>query len=266
MVKRANAIRFDKVMSSGRCRPVLMACIDDAGDEVEMIVKFSAASDRGQTAMICEALAAMFARDLDLPVPEPYAVEITGDFVETLHQTEIYATAKKSIGPNFGSKKLPPGFSTFPAGQPLPRELEPIAAEVFAFDLWTCNPDRRPANPNCLRRGKEIAIIDHELAFSMDMILGWRSPWVTGVGVAYRRVAPEFQHLFRDALQGKSTDLSRISGAVEALTDSNLSAYRAALPQAWIGSGEWIDKALQYLKELTKNVNKAVTETLLALG
>jgi len=38
--------------------------------------------------------------------------------------------------------------------------------EIFAFDLMVQNPDRRKGKPNLLRKGDELAIFDHEMAFS----------------------------------------------------------------------------------------------------
>lgn len=47
-----------------------------------------------------------------------------------------------------------------------PQNFTQVAAEVFLFDAIIVNADRRPANPNCLTSGNEIAIFDHELSFS----------------------------------------------------------------------------------------------------
>jgi len=58
-----------------------------------------------------------------------------------------------------------------------PGVLVQTAAEVLVFDAIVQNPDRRADNPNCLVRGDEIRIIDHELAFSHGLVIGSVPPW-----------------------------------------------------------------------------------------
>ena len=49
---------------------------------------------------------------------------------------EPAAIAKKSAGLNFGCQKLPTGVGTWPKDKPIPVLLCPLAAEIFAFDVW----------------------------------------------------------------------------------------------------------------------------------
>jgi hypothetical protein len=85
----------------------------------------------------------MLGADLDLPVPEPFVVQVEPDFIAAIPDPEIRKLASESQPWAFGSKKLPPQFSTLMSGIPLAQSLLPTAAEVLAFDTLIANPDRR---------------------------------------------------------------------------------------------------------------------------
>ena len=89
--------------------PVRLACETAVREEVEVVAKLSARCDRGVTALVAEAIAAMLAADLDLPVPEPFLVRLEPDFVDAIADSEVAAIARNSSPLAFGSKKLPPG-------------------------------------------------------------------------------------------------------------------------------------------------------------
>ena len=74
--------------------------------------------------------------------------------------------ARRSNPVAFGSKHLPPGYTSWPVGKAIPKDALATAAEIFAFDVLIVNDDRRPVNPNCLFGGSSPAIYDHEMAFS----------------------------------------------------------------------------------------------------
>jgi hypothetical protein len=116
------------------------------------------------------------------------------------------------------------------------------------------------ANPNCLSNGRELAIFDHELAFFMDGILGWRPPW-EAVGIQFPKgQPPEVRHVFLEELRGQATDLRRLVGAFEAVSRSRLNEYRAALPAEWIGDGSRVDGVLDYIDALQANIEKAIQQ------
>ena len=105
-------------------------------------------------------------------------------------------------------KKLPPGFYTLPTERPLPRALRPVAAEILAFDAFIANPDRTVANPNCLFNGRELAIFDHDLAFLMEGIIGWKPPWEPGAIPFPKGLPPRSRHVFLEELRGQPLDLA----------------------------------------------------------
>jgi len=98
---------------------------------------------------------------------------------------EFANLVRRSVGLNFGTKKLPPGLNTWPKDRGIPVLVRALAAEIFAFDIIVQNPDRRRDNPNIQWKGGELYIYDHDLAFSFVVpTIGWRPPW-TGEGLDF---------------------------------------------------------------------------------
>ena len=257
MLDLVTAVRFDGRVQTGKTMPIRLACETHAREEVEVVAKLSASCEGGVRALVAEAIAALLAADLDLPVPEPFVVKLESDFCATIPDPEIADLARRSSPVAFGSKKLPPGYATWPVGKSIPREAVNVAAEVFAFDALIANADRRTDNPNCLALGASLAIIDHELAFITEGVIGWRPPWEIGALDALRR--PQ-SHLFTDQLRGKPVNFDRLTGAWAAITDVRLSAYRRALPTEWNAAMKSADNALKQIAAVRDNLEPALQE------
>lgn len=258
MLPVVTAIRFARPMSVGRTGPCLLGCELEDGSEVEVVVKFSAGCEMKERSLMAEAVTAMLAADLDLPVPEPFAVKMERDLAATIPDPAAKTRSLASVGWNFGSRMLPAGFATIPKERSIPRGLIETAMEILAFDTFIANPDRTVANPNCLSNGREFAIFDHELAFFMDGILGWKAPWES-CAIQFPKGQPSAaRHVFLEELRGQPTDLRRLAGAFEAVSRSRLNEYRAALPADWIGDGSRVDRVLDYIDALRANIDKAI--------
>ena len=270
MLKTVVASRFAKPMGSGKTAPSLIGCVGNDGKEIELIVKFGAGCELKQQGLATEVIVALLAADLDLPVPEPFLVTVDAEFVAAIPETDEHyrkckAHARASVGTNFGSKKLPAGFSAYPKEKRLPNALLPVAAEILAFDVFIVNPDRVVANANFLIKGEKLAIFDHELALFTGGLLSWTEPWKPG-GINLPKTLPDRQrHVFLDDVRRQPIDLTRFTGAFEAITDARLEEYRAAIPPAWAGDGKALDRMLDYLRTLRQNLDSAVKELQKAL-
>lgn len=230
MLKSVTAIRFDGRVQSGRTAPCRLTCSHANGVKAEVVAKFSAGCDRKVIALAVEAIAAMLAADLDLPVPEPFLVTLEADFIESVRDETVLKAMRASNPVAFGSKHLPSGFVTWPPGKTIPRDALSTAIEIFAFDALIANDDRRPPNPNCLFNGSSLAIFDHEMAFLTEGIIGWKPPWTPGGLETLRQSA---RHIFVDQLRGRPLDLDRFEGAWMTITDNRLEEYWDALPVTW---------------------------------
>lgn len=174
--------------------------------------------------------------------------EFIDKILERLATPEVSKLAQASVGLNFGSQKLPPGFTTWAKDKPVPFLLRPLAAEIFAFDVLTQNPDRRQVNPNLLTNGEELYLCDHEQAFSfLAGVIGWQPPW-KGQGLDFFR-----NHVFFQQLQGGEHKWERLLGALEALTDTRLKEYLAAVPNEWRSNNAAADRISEYLQDAREN-------------
>jgi hypothetical protein len=261
VLSTAIAVRFDHALSSGKTRPCLLACTIANGNEIEVVAKFAEGCELKERGLIAEAITAVLAADLDLPVPEPFLVPLSDEFIREISDSQLRRLAESGSKVCFGSKKLPPGFSTYPADKPLPRTLIPTAAEIFAFDHFIANPDRTVANPNLLFNGRQFAIYDHELAFFTEGVIGWRAPWEDGGAQFPSGMPPQNRHVFLEELRGK-LDLDRLSGAFDVVTNERLTEYRQALPDAWVGDGTGVDQILAYIQELKDKLPLAINQLL----
>lgn len=263
MLRHVTAIRFDGRVQSGRTVPSRLTCEAADGTEVEVVAKLSDGCDRKVTALAMEAIAAMLASDLDLPVPEPFLVSLEPEFIAELPDALVAAMARRSNPLAFGSKHLPPGYTSWPVGKAIPKEALATAAEIFAFDALIVNDDRRPANPNCLFSGASLAIYDHEMAFFTEGIIGWKPPWEIGALESCKQTR---RHLFSEQLCGKPVNFDRLAGAWRAVTDERLAAYRSALPEAWNSASQPADQALRYIGRVRDNIEAALQEVRRAIS
>jgi len=140
VVPRVQAKLVLHPLSSGRTKPCVMLCSDEAGDQVELVVKWRAGLELKETGLVCELMSALLADDLDLPVPKPFLVEIESGFHRSVTRPELAKLAERSVGLNFGSQRLPVGVGTWPKDKAVPVMLRPLAAEIFAFDVLTQTP------------------------------------------------------------------------------------------------------------------------------
>jgi len=267
MLDVINAARLHRRMSSGRTGPFLLECENGEQQLVEVVAKFTGPHLAAE-GLIREALCAMLAADLSLPVPECFCVALPTDFLAALAATHLSESAALSsaIPLGFGSRKLPPGYAAWMPERSIPKAMQAEAAEIYAFDLLVQNPDRRPSNPNLLSKGERFAIIDHEMALMTEAIVGWKPPWETGALSASS--APK-GHVLWSVLRRTTPDLSRLLGAWEAIDDSRIDTYGSAIPPTWIPAADvrrTLEVAMGFLRDLRRNLRPAMQEIMRTLA
>jgi len=257
VLTRLTPIEFNKPTGSGRTRPAIVTCETPEGDIVEVVAKFSAGCDLGVTSLAREVVAACLAADLELPVPQPFLLEISPAWADIISEPGYRELVTRSSPVAFGSKYLGNQYAAWSSGARLLDGTVPVAAAAFVFDGIIQNPDRRRENPNCLVRGDEIRIIDHELAFAHRQILFWKPPWQLG-GLKVMET-PGF-HIFRDALHNRNIDFEQIGAAWRSLSDERLRAYGAAVPEEWSDAGADIESALALIRDARDNIDGCIAE------
>jgi hypothetical protein len=189
---------------------------------------------------------------LDLTAPDPFIVEIESEFHAGIPDIELAERFRNSAGANFGSRYLGAGYMTWPQGRSIPSSLMQDVTDIFAFDMIIQNPDRRKDKPNLLRKGDELAIFDHEMAFSfLYALVPDEYPW-GGKGMGFAK-----DHVFYDGLKGHNVSMERIQGALEAIDDHRFGIYVDAIPGEWrIDNRDVAERIQEYLRQARDNSKK----------
>ncbi len=265
MLKEVEAVRYDRKMRNGKTMPFLLACEKETGEEVELVAKFSKGCEDHCGGLICEAIAAALAKDLGLPIPCPYVVNISPEFIATVVDPAERVFLEQSCPKGFGSERLPDGYSTWvsPTGK-ISDSLLASVRSVIAFDSLLVNPDRRAENPNLMFNGRQIAVIDHEMALRQDMMLCWKTPWTPG---AFEPPFSLEKHLlYRIAKGSVLSDFDEFLQKLKMITDVRIEEYASAIPIDWHQNKERISIAINYIKDLRNNAQPAIAELTKALS
>lgn len=261
MLPRIIATRFGRPVKFGRTRPFVLFCDqENESKEIEVYVKLRGSAQIGATGLMREGIAALLGRDLGLPIPEPFAVEVTQQFASLLHHPDDAQMFKGSVGWNFGSRAQYPQFASWSAERLMPLAMRPLAADTFAFDAMIQNPDRRHENPNCAVRDESLLIFDHDLAFSfLDGVVGWEPPW-TPAGLNFIANRSPERHAFFDQLKGMPLEFDRLVAAWNAVDAHRINSYFDALPPEWIPTLDARQKIMDYLAALKRNLPQTILE------
>jgi hypothetical protein len=264
MLKTVTPIGFIGELRSGKTKPLLLRCQDADKQEIDLYVKFSAGCDRKENSLCAEIIAAMLAVDLGLPIPETFFVESSPEFTASIPDPTIRQRIQNSHRLAFGSKKLPSGYSILPSNFSISTHNLPIAADILAFDILIDNPDRRVIKPNCLTNGKELAIIDHEMALTFSDFL-WIDPWKPNGIDLRRRATSEHRHIFYDKFRGTTPNWQRLQDTLKAIAPDRLKHYGRALPDEWPGSHVQAKRILDHIQGLQANAGAVFSNLLRAL-
>lgn len=257
MIERATAVEMIRRAKHGRTEPLLMTCETEGGEFLELFCKLSAGCDQGVINLAHEAIAACLAADLNLPIPKPFITEIPDSLVQTVDDPSIAASISQSAPIAFGSTRVSNQFSAWTTGTKITDGMLPTAAATLVFDAIIQNPDRRSENPNCLVKGQELRLIDHELAFSHGMILFWKPPWALG---GLQALTEPGRHIFREKLLPREIDFSTIAADWLGLSDARLQEYGSIIPAEWAAAQGDINSAVTLIAEARENIDDCIAE------
>ncbi|MBS0240359.1 MAG: hypothetical protein JSR89_18255 [Proteobacteria bacterium] len=258
MLETVTPIQFHDIVTSGRTKPSRVFCEKkNEGDLVEVVAKFSAGCERKEAGLAMEVVAACLAADLGLPIAIPYLLDVQRAWIGTVTDLRRRDLMARSSSIAFGSTFVGPGFRSWSASDKLSAAMTPTAAAIFAFDAFINNADRRDGNPNCLIRGHEIRIFDHELGFVYRGILGWQEPWRVGALAAFTTPG---NHIFYRPLKGLELNLEPIKAAWSSLDDARLAAYRGSIPAVWADATPVVDDAISLIQGVRDHIDEALVE------
>lgn len=257
MLKRISPIQYDRPATRGRTGPLFITCESGDGSIVEVVAKFSGGCDQGNINLAREVIGACLAGDLGLPVPEPFLIDIPAEWASTIPDANERAKVQRSSSVAFGSRAMTRQFSVWTPGNAISDITLPMAAGIFVFDGIIQNPDRRSDNPNCLVRGDELRIFDHELAFSHGLMIGWTPPWVMG---GLKSMETNGNHIFRAGLKGRAIDFGPIRAAWAGLSDARIADYERALPAEWTDVANATASATKLIRDARDNIDAVLNE------
>jgi len=189
----------------------------------------------------------------------PYLVECTPEFADIVpdpHRAKVKTSALLAFGSTFVTGQ----YSAWVTGGRISDALLPMAAAVFAFDAIVGNPDRRDKNPNCLVKGDELRIFDHEMCFMDALMLPFLRPpppWALG-GV--KPFETPGNHIFRAGLRGRKPDFSDVRSRWKGLSDARLISYEGAIPTEWAAAGQAVKASLKHIRDARDNIDGCIAE------
>ena len=257
MLGRVIALEYVRQMGTGRTCPLMLNCEKPDGSVVAVVAKFSDFCEQREIHLTREVVGACLAADLGLPVPEPMLIEIPPGWSDIVPDAPLRGRIAASSPVAFGSTLMTGGYSAWTVDTKIKEAMFDTGAAIFAFDAIIQNPDRRTTNPNCLVRGEEIRIIDHELAFAHTVVLGWRPPWAPG-GLNW--LETKGSHIFLADLKRSGVDFAPIRQRWNAIPDDRLDEYRAAIPAEWENLAADLDSALALIRDARDNIDACITE------
>jgi hypothetical protein len=235
MLETLQAEEFHGFQTSGNSRPARTTCRRTDGTRVDVFTKFIGGVRNRGFGLCAELLCSEFARGIGLATPTPYLVDISPAFVAAAPR-DAQDLLGRSLGINFATEALTPGYTVVPPEPRIPTALRRRAAEVFAFDVFIQNYDRKGDNPNLLWNRTNIYLIDHESAFN-STYSDAAPPTIASLDLDHF-----YDHVFYPSLSPSDCSLEQISAALGSLTARTLDGWFDAIPNSWL------DDALQRVR------------------
>jgi hypothetical protein len=234
------AKRLERIISSGRTRPLVIECSrssdeieDDSGVSSEDSLKVVKAFDLPEISdfsLFSELFGNSLARVLGLETPEPCLVHISGPFANSANVILGREGLTLKAGLASGCQYFSGGYRNVIPETLSVDELQE-AAQIYAFDLLVQNPDRVKQRPNCAMSSAGITTYDFETAFSFVFVIGKQAlPYE----VSKHNLAKN--HLFYPALRArkKELDWKPFVSRLRKVTQIELERMTAGFPPAWL--------------------------------
>ena len=145
-----------------------------------------------------------------------------------------------------------------PTGFGIRKKDIPTAINIFAFDMLIQNVDRAAhpgaGKPNLLDDGDQVAIIDHEKAFSFLMAIGEPPPPWKLRGLPFVN-AHLFFHTAARCAKDDSVCFRDFLARVETISSNYLSQLVSEIPENW-RNPEKVDKIVSHLMVVRENISR----------
>lgn len=245
------ALSAFELMDTGTTEPMAIWGVNkETGERGKFVVKFINSPRMSPKSSSRELLGCWIANELDIKVVEPVIVNISQDFANTIAGQKGYQSALKSLGHNFGSV-YEEGYSLFPnTNFKLNASLMEQAKALFMFDMFIENADRGGGKPNVLSNGRDLLVLDHELAFSFTSILPFlrnKKPWLFGDTEKELYIS----HYLYPFLHGQEIDFKPFTEKLVVINDSFWERAQLLIPDSW--KTDEIQDITSHLNLIVKN-------------
>ena len=229
---------------------MLITAEDPLTDERhEVVIKLGPDVQSGRMGLATESICAALAFPLGLKAARGWTVEITPDFAASVPDFKARERLTRAVGPQFGS--------TFHSGQyhvpltddHLEADLMDPAAAVMLFDAMIGNDDRHRNKPNCLLKGADIILIDHERALPGLRAEFRPAAWESGGLELFRN------HAFFNGLRGQLPDFTSPCLLWANITAKMAEQIVSDVPTLWMDGCER-RKAIDFLVEMQNNASR----------
>jgi hypothetical protein len=255
VIRRVRAVEFYQKTIAGRTTPGIIVAEASDGSDVELVLKPAGGCDRGVVGLACEIICAQLAYDLGIKVPEPFYVDMSSQWLNSLLDRAWVARAASGSLVAFGSRFIGGGYVDWLPPLTMSEQMTADVAAALAFDSAIENSDRRGGNVNCIRSGESFYVFDHELCFP-QFLLGPK-PWAPGGLRAFE--APGVQ-IFADALRRRNVDWAPVVERWKSLSDGMIDDYGRDLPMEWLGSGAVVTDARLQIRRARDNIEGLIEE------
>lgn len=224
------AQRLEHELQKSANQPLLISGVDKATVEKgSFVVKLKAAARMSPDASMRELLASFLAMEMGIPVVEPAIIEITPEFVELLKASPSWTVGNKSLGYNYGSKYIR-DYSVLLVNKRLTEQQLPLAQDALAFDIFIQNSDRTNLKPNMLTNGRNLVILDHEIAFGFIF-----APFLTANIWEMQEQHKNWisQHCLLPLVKGEDFDYEAFDSKFDTLSDAFWQKAWELIPEEW---------------------------------
>lgn len=179
-------------------------------------------------------MATQLAQTLDLPAVPVVPVRLTADFIKSVLDDELRLAMEAGPKIVLGSVHAGDGWRLFDTSSKLPWSSLPLVQEIVTFDCLIENSDRSRSNPNLLRMGDRLKLIDQEEAFSHAVTGEGPGSW--GINGLLNFAPGTAQHSLIPYLRPKTRcDFSPVVDKWENLPDAEIIKYATEAPNDWDG-------------------------------
>ncbi len=252
MLENLTAERYYEDAVGGVTEPSKMGCSRPDGTTIDVFVKCSS-QNCPPGGLAREVIGALLAKFVGIPVGRPALVTVEPELLNMIGRVAPSTSARmrNSVVPMYGSIALGAGYSLCHRDLPIESSVYQTAVEIWAFDQLILNSDRNERKPNCMLKGEELVMIDHEKALLVETVgsflqpAPWDGNWL-----------PYSGHLFNSAVLSKTPNLDRLHNAWRSLDEVRIQEIFTYIPTSW-GEKNILSGISGYLVDLHANLDSA---------